>query len=71
MINTAFEFSMDILLLVLPLILLQLGLAVFCIVKIFKEGVQNLNQVAWTLICLFANLIGPIIFLIVGRRKEY
>ena len=71
MINTAFEFSMDILLLVLPLILLQLGLAVFCIFKIFKEGVENLNQVAWTLICLFANLIGPIVFLIVGRRKEY
>jgi hypothetical protein len=71
MINTAFEFSMDILLLVLPLVVLQLGLAIFCIVKIFKEGVQNLNKVAWTLICLFCNLIGPIVFLIVGRRKEF
>lgn len=71
MINTGFEFSLEMLLMVLPLIILQLGLAIFCIVKILKEGVQNLNKAAWILICVFANLIGPIIFLLVGRRKEY
>ena len=56
---------------ILPLAALQLGLAIFCIVKIFKDGVQNLNKAAWTLICLFFNLIGPIVFLIAGRKKEY
>ncbi len=60
-----------ILLMVLPLAAIQLGLAIFCIVKIFREGVANLNKVAWTLICLILNLIGPILFLIVGRKKAY
>lgn len=60
-----------ILLMALPLAAIQLGLAIFCIVKIFKEGVANLNKVAWTLICLIINLIGPIVFLIVGRKKAY
>lgn len=60
-----------ILLMVLPLAAIQLGLAIFCIVKIFREGVANLNKVAWTLICLILNLIGPILFLIIGRKKAY
>ncbi len=59
------------LLMVLPLAAIQLGLAIFCIVKIFKEGVANLNRLAWTLICLFGSLLGSIVFLIVGRKKAY
>lgn len=65
-----FALTMDTILMLLPLVAIQLGLAIYCIVKIFNEGVQNLNKVAWSLICLFANLIGPIIFLIVGRKKD-
>lgn len=65
-----FSLTMDMILMLLPLAAIQLGLAIYCIVKIFKEGVQNLNKVAWVLICLLANLIGPIIFLIVGRKKD-
>lgn len=70
MINMPFEFSLQAFLMLLPLIVLQLGLAAFCLVKIFRDGVQNLNKVAWTLICLFFNLIGPVVFLIVGRRRD-
>lgn len=66
----SFSLTTDMILMLLPLAALQLGLAIYCIVKIFKEGVQNLNKTAWTLICLFANLLGPIIFLIVGRKKD-
>lgn len=65
------ELTSEMLLMVLPLVAIQLGLAIFCIVKILKEGVQNLNKVLWILICLFVNLIGPVVFLIVGRRKDY
>jgi hypothetical protein len=60
----------DLVLMLLPLIAIQLGLAIYCAVKIFREGVQNLNRWAWLAICLFVNLIGPIVFLIVGRKKE-
>lgn len=61
----------DILVILVPLILLQLGLVVYCGVRIFKEGVQNLNEWAWFLICLFVNVIGPVLFLLVGRKKEF
>lgn len=63
--------SIEIILMLLPLVAIQFGLAIYCAVKIFKEGVQNLNRWIWLAICVFANLIGPIIFLIVGRKKVY
>jgi len=66
-----FTITNDILLILSPLILLQLGLVVYCSVKIFREGVQNLNRWAWFLICLIVNVIGPVIFLLVGRKKEF
>lgn len=61
----------DIVLMLLPLVLIQLGLALYCAIKIFREGVQNLNKWAWLAICLLINLLGPITFLIIGRKQEY
>ena len=63
------EITQDMLLMILPLVVLQLGLALYCIVKILREGVENLNKPLWILICLLLNLIGPVIFLIVGKKK--
>jgi hypothetical protein len=53
-----------------PLIALQLGLAIFCAVKILREGTKNLNKAVWLLIAVFVNLIGPIAFLFFGRKKD-
>ncbi len=66
---TGFEFSTELLLMLLPLIFIQLGLFIYCAVKIFREGVQNLSKWLWLAICLFINLLGPMIFLVVGRKK--
>ena len=66
-----FVFTRDTLLILSPLVFLQLGLAVYCGIKIFKEGVQNLNKWAWFLICLFVQVIGPVLFLLAGRKKEF
>jgi len=57
-------------LVLLPLAMIQLGLMIYCIVKISKEGVQNLNKLAWTLMVIFINLFGPILFLLVGRKRD-
>jgi len=65
-----FAFTTDQILMLLPLAALQLGLFIYCAVKIFQEGVQNLNKWVWLVICLIINFIGPITFLIVGRRRE-
>ena len=66
-----FALTKDMLLVLAPLVLLQIGLTVYCGIKIFKEGVQNLNKWVWFLICLLINVIGPVLFLLVGRRKEF
>jgi hypothetical protein len=66
-----FTLTTDLMIMLLPLIAIQVGLAIYCAVKIFREGVENLNKWAWLAICLFVNLLGPITFLIVGRKKEY
>jgi len=61
----------ELILLLLPLVAIQLGLAIYCAIKIFKEGVQNLNKWLWLAICVFCNLLGPILFLLIGRKKAY
>lgn len=65
-----FVLTKDVLLILSPLILLQHSLVIYCGIKIFREGVQNLNKWAWFLICLFVNVIGPVLFLLMGRKKE-
>lgn len=68
--GTDFTLSTELLLLILPLAAIQYGLAIYCAVKIFREGVQNLNKWAWLAICFCISMIGSIAFLIVGRKKE-
>lgn len=60
--------SVEILKLFLPLIILQFGLLIYCIVEILKKGVRNLNKPLWIAI-LFINMIGPIAYLIIGRKR--
>ena len=66
-----FKLTTDLVLMLLPIIAIQLGLVIYCAVKIFNEGVQNLNKLAWLAICLFISLFGPMVFLVIGRKKEY
>lgn len=55
--------------LILPILVIQLTLTAYCLIKLFKEGVETLNKTAWILIILFVNLFGSIAFLIFGRKK--
>lgn len=58
----------EVLKLLLPLILLQFGLMGFCLFKIWFHGVRNLSKVGWSVIVVVFNLVGPIAFLLVGRK---
>lgn len=60
----------DLLAMLLPLVALQLGLALYCVVRILRKGTANLNKPVWCAIVLLVNLIGPIAFLLFGRRKD-
>ncbi|AUG57909.1 MAG TPA: hypothetical protein DCE02_04385 [Ruminiclostridium sp.] len=61
--------NLEILKLFLPLIILQVGLVLYCIIDILKKGVGNLNKVLWIIIVLFVNTLGPVIYLAVGRKR--
>jgi hypothetical protein len=64
-----FVLTKDLLVILSPLIVLQVSLVVYCGIIIFREGVQNLNRKTWFLICLLINVIGPVVFLLVGRKE--
>ncbi len=65
------EITRTMLLALAPLVVLQLSLAIFCLVKLIREGSANLNKTLWIFIILFLNLLGPILFLTIGRVKDH
>ena len=53
-----------------PFIIVQYGLVIYCIINIVKNGVNSLNKLLWILICIFAGIFGPILYLTIGKRKD-
>ena len=60
----------EVLKLLAPVIIMELFLAIFCLYKLSKDKVKYLPKWAWALIILFVNLLGPIIYLILGRERD-
>ena len=57
---------------VLPLIIIQVALLVFALVDLMKSErrVRGDSKLLWVLIIVFVNLIGPILYLTIGREGE-
>lgn len=60
--------SKELVLILLPLVGIQIGLDIYCLIKILKYGTANLNKWIWAAIVIFINLFGAILFLLFGRR---
>lgn len=58
------------LMMILPLVFIQLLLMVLCFVILYKDQVNYLPKWLWAIIIIFGELLGPIIFLIFGRKKD-
>ena len=60
------------LLLLIPLVLIQIGLLIFALLDLVKRPQEALNgsKVMWVLIIALVNVIGPILYFIVGRKDE-
>ncbi|AEM79449.1 PLDc N-terminal domain-containing protein [Thermoanaerobacter wiegelii] len=63
---SAFEFIK----LLFPLIIIQLGLVVFSIYRLSKDKVKYFPKWVWFLIIVFGEILGCLIFLIIGRERE-
>jgi hypothetical protein len=57
-------------LLLLPIALIELGLIIFSLYDLTRpdRAVRGGNKVVWVIIILFLNLLGPLLYLTVGRE---
>jgi Phospholipase_D-nuclease N-terminal len=53
-----------------PVLVIQLGLLVWALYDLTRPSrrVKGDNKVVWALIIIFINLIGPILYFLVGRE---
>ena len=59
----------DVLPLLIPIVLIQLALVVYALLDLIRRPKTKGPKWLWVIIILFLNLIGPIIYLIIGRDE--
>ncbi|MBN1137619.1 MAG: PLDc_N domain-containing protein [Anaerolineae bacterium] len=52
-----------------PVLLLQLGLAVFCLIDLVRRNRTRGPKWMWAIIIIFGELLGPLIYLLIGREE--
>jgi phospholipase D-like protein len=59
-------------LILLPIVLIELGLVVFSLVDLFRpeRRVVGNNKLIWALIIVLVGTIGPIVYLMAGRKQS-
>ncbi|GLC90187.1 PLDc N-terminal domain-containing protein [Lysinibacillus piscis] len=53
-----------------PLIVVQLVLMIVALIDLRRIHTTNGPKILWVLIILFANLLGPILYFIIGRKQS-
>ena len=53
-----------------PVVILQLALVLVALVDLLKRERTRGPKWVWLLVILFINLIGPIVYLVIGREEE-
>ena len=68
----AIQFSTSVLLILLPLVVIELGLVVFSLVDLVKPDRRVIgdNKLVWALIIVLVGTIGPIVYLLAGRKQN-
>lgn len=61
---------MKLLPLLIPLFLVQIGLMIAALVDLLKREKTKGPKWMWIIIVVFVNIIGPIIYFVVGREEE-
>ncbi len=61
---------MKLLPLLIPLFLIQLGLMIAALVDLIKRKKTKGPKWMWIIIVVFVNMIGPIVYFVVGREDE-
>lgn len=56
--------------LVWPLVVIQLGLMAFALFDLSRRSATRGPKWVWALVIIFVNVIGPIVYFVVGRGEE-
>lgn len=63
--------SLSIIKLVWPLIILQLAVQIYAVIDLAKRGrTRNLSFAVWLVIILLGEILGAILYFLVGRKEE-
>ena len=66
-----FQVVIDMLPFLIPVFILELALLIIALVDIIKrEHVTGDNKVIWILVIVLINIIGPIVYLVFGRKEK-
>ncbi|MGJ7921492.1 PLD nuclease N-terminal domain-containing protein [Neobacillus sp. LXY-4] len=55
---------------ILPLIILQLILLIVALIDLVKNENTNGPKWVWVLVIVFINIVGPIVYFVIGRRNQ-
>jgi hypothetical protein len=63
--------SANVVLILLPLVVLEVGLVVFSLIDLFRPERRVLgdNKLIWALVIVLVGTIGPIVYLLLGRKQ--
>ena len=57
--------------LLIPVVLVEVTLLIIALIDLVKrEHVRGGNKIVWALVIVFISMIGPIVYLIVGRQEK-
>jgi hypothetical protein len=54
--------------LIIPLVLVQLGLAIYCLVDLSRRERTKGPKWLWAVVILLGELLGPVLYLLIGRE---
>jgi len=61
----------DLLKLMWPLLVLQLGVQIYAILDVMKKKkTRNLSMPIWIVIIVLTEIVGPIVYFVYGRSEE-
>jgi hypothetical protein len=68
--NESFDVLLEYLPLLIPILLIQLALVVAALWDLIRREKTRGPKWLWVIIILFLNVIGPIVYFVVGRDDE-
>ncbi|MBI2853679.1 MAG: PLDc_N domain-containing protein [Chloroflexi bacterium] len=69
--DDGFQVFLEALPFLVPLILIEVALLVIALVDLVRrEQVRGGNKLIWALVIIFIEVIGPVLYLVLGRKEK-